>query len=69
MIVRLAVRFALPFEEVSSAQFLGAMGAGKVLRVPRFAQSGDHLTYDRFFASAAASLLAGVDSLTAHVCV
>jgi len=69
VIVGLAVRLALPLEEVPGAQFLGAMGAGEMLRMPRLAQGGDDLAYDGFFAGAAASLLAGVYSLTAHVCI
>lgn len=69
MVVGLAVRLTLPLEEVPGAQFLAAMGAGEVLRMPGFSQSGDDLPDNGFVAGVAASLLAGVDSLTAHVCL
>lgn len=43
MIVRLAVRVALPLEEVACAQLLIAVSAREVFRMPRLAQSCDHL--------------------------
>jgi hypothetical protein len=67
VIVRFTVGLPVAFEEIPGAQFLGAMGAGEVLRMPGLAQGGDHLPHDGFVAGAAASLLAGVDSLPTHV--
>lgn len=43
VVVGLAVRMALPLEEVAGTKFLVAVGAGEVLRVPGLAQGRDHL--------------------------
>lgn len=69
MVVWFAVWLSVPFEEVPGSELLGAVGTGEVLRVPGLPQRGYYLAYDGFIAGAAASLLAGVDSLTAHVCL
>lgn len=67
VIVRLAVRVAIALEEIPGAQLLVAVIAGKVLRVPGFAESGYNLPNDGLIASIAAPLLGGVHSLAAHV--
>jgi len=67
VVVRFAIRMSVAFEEVSGAQFLIAMIAGEMLWMPSFAQSGDHLTDNRFVACIATSLLCSSYSLTAHV--
>lgn len=69
MIVRLAVWVSIALEEVAGAQFLSAMCANEVLGMPGLSQSSDDLAHDGFLASVAASLLGGVDSLAAHVCL
>lgn len=69
MVVRLAVGLPVALEEVPRAQLLGAVGAGEVLRVPGLPQRGDDLPDDGLLAGAAAALLAGGDSLAAHVCL
>lgn len=69
MVVRFAVRFSIAFKEIPSAQFLGAMRASKVLRMPSLSQRGDDLSDDGFLAGTAAPLLAGGDTLAAHVCL
>jgi hypothetical protein len=48
VIIRLAIRGAVALEKVASAQFLVAVFAGKVLRVPCLAQSGDDLKDGNF---------------------
>lgn len=63
MVVRLAVRVAVPLEEVAGAEFLLAVGADEVLRVPGLAQRRDHLTHNRLVASAATALLRCVHTL------
>lgn len=67
MVVRLAVRMTIAFEEVTSAQLLLAVAAQEVLRVPGFAQRSYHLANDRLVARVAASLLGRVHTLTVHV--
>lgn len=67
MVVYLAVRLSFTFEEVPSAKFLGAVVAGEMLRMPGFPEGRDDLTHDGLVASAAASLLARVDSLATHI--
>ena len=67
VVVRFAVRLPIPFEEVARPQLLGAVGAREVLRMPRLSQGGDDLPHDRLLAGVAASLLARVDPLPAHV--
>lgn len=47
MVVRLAVRPAVAFEEVPRTQLLVAMSTGEVLRVPSPAQCGDDLPQKR----------------------
>lgn len=63
VVVRLAVRVTVPLKEVAGAEFLLAVGADEVLRVPGLAERRDHLTHDRLVASAAAALLRCVNSL------
>lgn len=63
VVVRLAVRVTVPFKEVAGAEFLLAVSADEVLRVPGLAERCDHLTHDRLVASAAAALLRCVNSL------
>jgi hypothetical protein len=43
MIIGFAVWLAVAFEKILSAQFLAAMGADKVLRMPRPSQCRNHL--------------------------
>lgn len=43
MVVGLAVRMAFPLEEVPRSQFLVAVCAGEVFRMPCLAQGCDHL--------------------------
>lgn len=69
VVVRFAIRFPIAFEEIPSAQFLGAMRASEMLWMPSLSQRGDDLSDDGFFAGAAASLLAGGDTLAAHICL
>lgn len=45
VIIWLAIRPAIALEEVPRPQFLIAMRAGEVFRMPSSAQSGDHLLY------------------------
>lgn len=69
MVVRFAVRFSIPFKEVTRSQLLGTVGTREVLRMPRLSQGGDDLSHDWLLAGVAASFLARVDSLAAHVCL
>lgn len=47
VVVGLAVRLALPLEEIPRAQLLITVGAREVFRMPCFSQSGDHLKEER----------------------
>lgn len=67
MVIRFAVRVAVSFEEIPGAQFLAAMRADEVLRMPGLAQRGDHLADDGLIASRAASFLRRIHSLLVHV--
>lgn len=67
VVVGLAVRLSIPLEEVPRAQLLGAVRAGKVLRVPGLSQRGDDLSDDGLLAGVATALLAGINPLAAHV--
>lgn len=67
VVVRLAVRIAVPLEEVARAQLLRAVVARKVLRMPGLAQGRNDLADDRLVARVAASLLGRVHTLAAHV--
>jgi len=67
MIVLLTVRSALSLKEVLGAQLLVAMGAGKMLGMPRVAKGGDHLTHNRFAASSTHAFLLGFHALLVHV--
>lgn len=51
MIVRLAIRVALPLKEVARAEFLIAVSARKVFRMPRLAQSCYHLRNENMIES------------------
>lgn len=67
MVVRFAVRPSVAFEEVASAQFLRAVGAQEVLRMPRLAQGRDHLADDRLVARRATALLRRIHALSVHL--
>ena len=67
MVVRLAVRIAVPLEEVPRAQLLRAVIAREVLRMPSLAKGRNDLADDRLIARVAASLLGRVNSLAAHI--
>lgn len=67
MVIRLAVRMAVAFEEVTGAELLFAVAAQEVLRVPGFAQRRYHLADYRLVARVAASLLGRVHTLAVHV--
>lgn len=69
VIIGFAVGVSLSLEEIPRAQFLIAMSTREVFRVPGLTQGRDHLANDRFLAGTAASLLRGIYSLTAHVCL
>lgn len=67
VVISLAVGISIALEEVSGAQFLIAVIASEVLRVPCLAQCRDHLTDDRLVACVTAAFLHRVDSLTWHI--
>lgn len=67
VVVRLAVRPSFALEEVARAQLLVAVVADKVLRVPRLAQSRNHLANDGFVARGAAPFLRRVHALSVHL--
>lgn len=67
MVVWLAVWMTITFEEVSGAQFLVAVVASEVLRMPGLAQSSDDLANNWLVAGVATSFLRCSYSLTAHV--
>lgn len=67
MVVWFTVRVSITFEEVPGTQFLVAMIAGKMLRMPGLAQGCDDLANDWLVAGVAASLLCSSNSLAAHV--
>ncbi len=57
MIISLAVRLAVPVEKVLGGELAVAVGASKVLHVPRLSQGGHHLAHNRLVARVAAALL------------
>lgn len=67
MIIGFAVRTAVSLEEISSAEFLVAMSAYEMLRMPRLTESGDNLADDWLIAGGAATLLGSGDSLPVHI--
>lgn len=67
MVIRFAIRVTVSFEEVPGTQFLITMRADEMLRMPGLTEGRDHLSDDGFVASAAASLLRRVNTLSVHV--
>lgn len=67
MIIQFAIRMRVAFEKISSAQFLFTMETGEMFRMPRFTESSDHLTDNRFFARVTTSFLRSGYTLTIHV--
>jgi len=67
IVVLLTVRPIVTLKEVFSSQFLIAVAAGEVLRMPGVAQSCYHLSNDRFVAGTTDSLLGRLHSLFVHI--
>lgn len=67
VIIGLAVRVSVPLEEVPRTQLLVAVIASKVLRMPSFSKSRNHLADDRFLARVTAALLRCGYPLATHV--
>lgn len=67
VVVFLTVWLAISLEEVHCAQFLIAVAAGKVLRVPSMTKCSDNLTHYWFATCCTHTLLFGLDSLLIHV--
>lgn len=68
MVVLLTVRFTITLIEVACAEFLIAVGANEVLRMPHAAQSCHYLANNRLLTGRTASFAGtGIYALVVHV--
>lgn len=67
VVVLFAIGEAIAFEEVACAQFLVAVVAREMLRMPGLAQSSNDLAHNGFLTGVAAALLYSINTLTIHI--
>ena len=67
VVVLLTVGLSIPLKEVHCSQFLVAVAAHEVFRVPSVAQCSDHLPHNWLGTSCTDTLLLGLDTLLVHI--